>query len=69
MIQKYIFDPIAIMKLTPGGFLVYGVLIAIMNKFAKHKPKKKLDCAACGACAGCAGGCPSAENKEGGCEA
>ena len=37
--------------------------------FAKHKPKKKLDCAACGACAGCAGGCPSAENKEGGCEA
>ena len=64
-----LFDPIAIMKLTPGGFLVYGVLIAIMNKFAKHKPKKKLDCAACGACAGCAGGCPSAENKEGGCEA
>ena len=62
-----LFDPIAIMKLTPGGFLVYGVLIAIMNKFAKHKPKKKLDCAACGACAGCAGGCPSAENKEGGC--
>lgn len=61
-----LFDPIAIMKLTPGGFLVYGVLIAIMNKFAKHKPKKKLDCAAC---AGCAGGCPSAENKEGGCEA
>ena len=60
-----LFDPIAIMKLTPGGFLVYGVLIAIMNKFAKHKPKKKLDCAACGACAGCA----SAENKEGGCEA
>ena len=50
-----LFDPIAIMKLTPGGFLVYGVLIAIMNKFAKHKPKKKLDCAACGACAGCAG--------------
>ena len=50
-------------------FLVYGVLIAIMNKLAKHKPKKKLDCAACGACAGCAGGCPSAENKEGGCEA
>ena len=64
-----LFDPIAIMKLTPGGFLVYGVLIAIMNKFAKHKPKKKLDCAVCGACAGCAGGCPSAENKEGGCEA
>ena len=64
-----LFDPIAIMKLTPGGFLVYGVLIAIMNKFAKHKPKKKLDCAACGACAGCAGGCPSAGNKEGGCEA
>ena len=64
-----LFDPIAIMKLTPGGFLVYGVLIAVMNKFAKHKPKKTIDCAACGACgSGCAG-CPSAEKKEGGCEA
>ena len=41
-----LFDPIAIMKLTPGGFLVYGVLIAVMNKFAKHKPKKTIDCAA-----------------------
>ena len=64
-----LFDPIAIMKLTPGGFLVFGLLIALMNKFAKHKPKKELDCAACGACPGCAGGCPSGEKKEGGCEA
>lgn len=61
-----LFDPISIMKLTPGGFLVFGFLIAAMNKFAKHKPKKKLDCASCGACPGCAGGCPSDETK-GGC--
>ena len=64
-----LFDPIAIMKLTPGGFLVYGVLIAVMNKFAKHKPKKTIDCAACGACGSGCSGCPSAEKKEGGCEA
>ena len=64
-----LFDPIAIMKLTPGGFLVYGVLIAVMNKFAKHKPKKAIDCAACGACGSGCSGCPSAEKKEGGCEA
>ena len=57
------------MKLTPGGFLVYGVLIAVMNKFAKHKPKKTIDCAACGACGSGCSGCPSAEKKEGGCEA
>lgn len=58
-----LFDPITIMKMTPGGFMVFGFLIAAMNKFAKHKPKKKLDCASCGACgAGCEG-CPSAEQK------
>lgn len=61
-----LFDPILIMKMSPGGFMVFGFLIAAMNKFAKHKPKKKLDCASCGACAGCAGGCPSADEK-GGC--
>ena len=69
-----LFDPITIMKMTPGGFLVFGCLIAAMNKWAKHKPKKKLDCASCGACAGnCSGcsGCPSeaapAEDEKGGC--
>lgn len=61
-----LFDPISIMKMSPGGFMVFGFLIAAMNKFAKHKPKKKLDCASCGACAGCQGGCPSSEEK-GGC--
>ncbi len=64
-----LFEPISIMKLTPGGFLVFGFLIAAVNKFGKHKPKKKLDCASCGACLGCPGGCPSAEadDKKGGC--
>ncbi len=64
-----LFDPISIMKMSPGGFMVFGFLIAAMNKFAKHKPKKKLDCAACGACAGGCSGCSPAEKKEGGCEA
>ena len=46
--------------MAPGGFFVFGLLIAIVNKLSGDKPKKKEF--------GCAG-CPSAElcgklNKE-----
>ncbi len=43
---------ISIMTMAPGGFFVFGLLIAFMNKFAKEKPKKKDF--------GCEG-CPQAE--------
>lgn len=45
-------NKIAIMTMAPGGFLVFGVLIAIVNKVTggKHS-KKKFGCA----------GCPSAD--------
>jgi electron transport complex protein RnfE len=51
---------ISIMTMAPGGFFVFGLLIAIVNKLSGDKPKKKEF--------GCAG-CPSAElcgklNKE-----
>ena len=51
---------ISIMTMAPGGFLVFGLLIALVNKISGDKPKKKEF--------GCAG-CPSAEicgklNKE-----
>lgn len=45
-------NKISIMTMAPGGFFVFGLLIACMNKFAKHKPKKKDF--------GCEG-CPQAE--------
>lgn len=43
---------ISIMTMAPGGFFVFGLLIACMNKFAKEKPRKKDF--------GCEG-CPQAE--------
>ena len=43
---------ISILTMAPGGFFVFGLLIAAVNKFAKHKPKKKDS--------GCEG-CPQAE--------
>ena len=46
-------NKISIMTMAPGGFFVFGLLIAFMNKFAKHKPRKKDF--------GCEG-CPQAES-------
>ncbi|MBQ1507608.1 MAG: electron transport complex subunit E [Ruminococcus sp.] len=43
---------VSILTMAPGGFFVFGLLIAIINKFSANKPKKKEF--------GCAG-CPSAE--------
>ena len=39
---------ISILTMAPGGFFVFGLLIAAVNKFSKHKPKKKeLGCEGC----------------------
>ena len=39
---------VSIMTMAPGGFFVFGLLIAAMNKFAKHKPKKtEFGCEGC----------------------
>ena len=43
---------ISILTMAPGGFLVFGLLIAAVNKFSKNKPHKKEF--------GC-GNCPQAE--------
>lgn len=43
---------VSILTMAPGGFFVFGLLIAIINKFSANKPKKTEF--------GCAG-CPSAE--------
>ena len=45
---------ISIMTMAPGGFFVFGLLIACVNKFGKSKPRKKdFGCEGCpqaGAC-------------------
>jgi electron transport complex protein RnfE len=52
-----LFDPATIMILPPGGFLVMGCLIALVNKLSRRKKKTKI---AEGA-EGCAMGCPGCE--------
>ena len=34
-------NKISILTMAPGGFFVFGLLIAAVNKWGKHKPKKK----------------------------
>ena len=62
-------NKITILTMAPGGFFVFGILIAAMNKFAKNKPKKKdFGCQNCPQAAACGragkGGCDAAEVAE-----
>lgn len=55
-------DPMIVFILPPGGFFVFGVLVALSNKLAiamGKKPVTKLGCG--GNCKGCAG-CSEAED-------
>ncbi len=55
---------ISIMTQAPGGLLVYGIMIAVVNKITKGKviKKKEFSCAGCPSASVCHGGC--AEVKE-----
>ena len=55
---------ISILTQAPGGLLVYGVMIAVVNKITKGKviKKKEFSCAGCPSASVCHGGC--AEAKE-----
>ena len=55
-ITKGAISPILIFILPPGGFFVFGMLVALSNKLAikmGKKPVKNLGCGGCNACAGC----------------
>ncbi len=54
-ITAELFDPVAIFALAPGGFFVYGCLIALVNKLTDGKAikKKEFGCAGCPAAAAC----------------
>ena len=43
-------DPMVIMLLPPGGFFVFGILVAVSNKLAGISGKKKVDSTGCGSC-------------------
>lgn len=53
--------PFGLLILAPGGFFVYGLMIAVMNKITKGGVKRKsFDCEGCPTASAC-------QNKEGGC--
>ncbi len=50
---------ISLLAKAPGGLLVYGLLIAVVNKITKGKliKKKEFSCEGCPSAAACNGGC------------
>ena len=57
---------ISILTMAPGGFFVFGLLIAIVNRFFKNKPKKKdFGCAGCPSADVCGGACAVKEGNNG----
>ena len=50
-------NPISILAQAPGGFFVYGFIIAILNKVSNGKAvkRKSFDCESCPSHAGCSG--------------
>lgn len=52
---------------APGGLLVYGMMIALVNKITKGKAikKKEFSCAGCPSAGVCGGGCAENNEKEG----
>lgn len=55
-------NPMLIMILPPGGFFVFGVVVAITNKIATSRGKKPVTSTGCGNCHGC-DGCKEGEAK------
>ncbi len=58
---------IGILVKAPGGLMVYGFLIALVNLITKGKAIKKKDfsCAGCPSAGVCKGGCANVNEKEG----
>ena len=51
-----VIEPLLVMTMAPGGFFVFGILVACANKLAVKsgkKPVEKIECKNCGACGGC----------------
>ena len=63
-LTKDIIEPMAIMKMAPGGFFVYGLLIALAGKFSKGRQRKSFGCENCPM----ASSCGHVGNPEGECK-
>ncbi len=65
-------NPIGVIVMAPGGFLVFGLVMALANKIAEGRGKPKAELKGCDACpmasacgAACVGGsCESSEKEE-----
>ncbi len=54
--------PMLIFILPPGGFFVFGILVALSNKLAVKMGKKPVKTLGCGGCNGCSG-CDNSEGE------
>ena len=59
--------PIKMLSMAPGGFLVFGCLIALVNKISKGRAikKKEFNCSICPSAAFCRSACTEGCRKEG----
>ncbi len=57
-------NPISILTMAPGGFFIFGCLIALVNKIMKGQALKGA-AAGCAACPSCSA-CPNANEAQGG---
>ena len=48
-------NPISILSMAPGGFCIFGCMIALVNKLTHGNRKAKSGCAACPAASACQG--------------
>ena len=55
-----VIDPMLVMILPPGGFFVFGILVAVSNALATKKGKKPVEGLGCGGCSQ-NGSCPFAD--------
>ncbi len=62
-ITANIIDPMLVMILPPGGFFVFGILVAVSNALAKRKGKPVVESIGCSGCSE-NGSCPFAGDTE-----
>ena len=68
-VTEGVIDPMIVFILPPGGFFVFGVLVALANKLAGDGKKAELGCAGCPSAGFCKakqnGDCAAKAEKEG----
>ena len=60
-------NPVSVLTMAPGGFAIFGLMIALVNKFSKGKAikKKEFGCAGCPSAAACGkAGCTGKEETQ-----